>query len=116
MVVDVLARAAEGYAKGSYFVVVDGIIGPWFLEPFKALTVPLHYIVLRPLLDVAIRRCRERGGDTLTEPVPITALYQQHFSLGELDRHVLQTEGHSPQDTLNEVIRTMHSGAFRLLP
>jgi DNA polymerase III delta prime subunit len=115
VVVDVLARAAEGYAKGGYFVVVDGIIGPWFLEPFKALTVPLHYIVLRPLLDVAIRRCRERGGDTLTDPVPITALYQQLSSLGELDRHVLRTERHSPQDTLNEVIRAVHSGTFRLL-
>lgn len=115
VVVDVLAKAAEGYAKGGYFVVVDGIIGPWFLEPFKALTVPLHYIVLRPLLDVAIRRCRERGGDTLTDPVPITALYQQLSSLGELDQHVLRTEGHSPQDTLNEVIRAVHSGAFRLL-
>lgn len=115
VVVDVLAKAAEGYAKGGYFVVVDGIIGPWFLEPFKALTVPLHYIVLRPLLDVAIQRCRERGGDTLTDSAPITALYQQLSSLGELDRHVLRTEGHSPQDTLNEVIRAVHSGTFRLL-
>jgi hypothetical protein len=43
VVADILARAAEGYAKGGYFVVVDGIIGPWFLEPFKALAVPLHY-------------------------------------------------------------------------
>ena len=115
VVVQVLAKAAEGYAKGGYFVVVDGIIGPWFLEPFRALTVPLHYIVLRPPLDVAIQRCRQRGGDTLTDPVPITALYQQLSSLGELDRHVLRTEGHSRQDTLNEVISAVHSGAFRLL-
>jgi adenylylsulfate kinase-like enzyme len=43
VVADILARAAEGYAKGGYFVVVDGIIGPWFLELFKALAVPLHY-------------------------------------------------------------------------
>jgi len=115
VVVEVLAKAAEGYVRGGYFVVVDGIIGPWFLEPFKALTVPLHYIVLRPVLDVSIRRCRERGGDTLTDPMPITALYQQLSSLGELERHVLRTKGHSPQDTLNEVTRAVYSGAFRLL-
>jgi adenylate kinase family enzyme len=116
VVVEVLAKAAEGYAKGGYFVVVDGIIGPWFLEPFKVLNAPLHYIVLRPPLDVAIQRCRERGGDTLTDPVPITALHQQLSSLGELDRHVLRTEGHNRQDTLSEVIRALHSGTFHLSP
>ncbi len=114
-VIDILAKAAKGYAKGGYFVVVDGIIGPWFLEPFKALSVPLHYIVLRPQLDVAIRRCRERGGDTLTDPAPITVLYQQFSSLGELDRHALRTQGHSPQDTVHEVARAVHNGTFRLL-
>lgn len=93
VVVDVLAKAAQGYANGGYFVVVDGIVGPWFLQPFKLLAVPLHYIVLRPPLDVAIQRCRERGGDTLTDPDAITALYQQLSSLGELERHVLAIAG-----------------------
>ncbi|WP_414476493.1 ATP-binding protein [Microvirga sp. M2] len=115
VVIDVLAKAAERYAKGGYFVVLDGIIGPWFLEPFNTLSVPLHYVVLRPPLDVAIRRCRERGGTTLTDPVPITALYQQLSCLGELERHVLRTDGHSPQDTLSEVINAVHSGALRLV-
>jgi hypothetical protein len=115
VVVDVLAKAAEGYADGGYFVVVDGIIGPWFLEPFRALAVRLHYILLRPPLDVTIRRCRERGGETLTDPKTITALYQQLSSLGELERHVLQTDGHSPQETLSEVIEPLHRGAFRLI-
>lgn len=114
VVVDVLAKAAEGYAGGGYFVVVDGIIGPWFLQPFKALTVPLHYIVLRPPLDIAIKRCRERGGNTLSAPEPITALYQQLSSLGELERHVLRTTGHTPQETLSAVIGALRSGAFRL--
>lgn len=115
VVIDVLAQAAERYAKGGYFVVLDGIIGPWFLEPFKTLTVPLHYVVLRPPLDVAIQRCRERGGNTLSDPVPITALYQQLSCLGGLERHVLRTDGHSRHDTLNEVINAVDSRAFRLM-
>jgi hypothetical protein len=114
VVVGILANAAEGYANGGYFVVVDGIIGPWFLPPFKALSVTLHYIVLRPSLDVAIRRCRERGGDTLANPEAITALYQQLSSLEELERHVLRTDGQTADETLREVIRAVHSGAFRL--
>lgn len=114
VVMGVLARVAEGYADGSYFVVVDGIIGPWFLQPFRALAVPLHYVVLRPPLDVAIQRCQERGGDTLTDPGPITALHQQLSSLGELERHALPTEGYSPQETLGAVIDAVRSGAYRL--
>lgn len=114
VVIDVLAKAAEKYAAGGFFVVVDGIVGPWFLQPFTAMAVPFHYIVLRPALDVAIRRCRERGGETLTDPEAITALYQQLSSLGELERHALRTEGHSRQDTLGKVIGAVLGGAFRL--
>lgn len=47
----VIAQAAGGYAQGGYFVVVDGIVGPWFIHPFRGLGLPLHYIVLRPALD-----------------------------------------------------------------
>ncbi|WP_011580112.1 MULTISPECIES: ATP-binding protein [Chelativorans] len=116
VVVDVLARVAEGYARGGYFVVLDGIIGPWFLEPFKGLDVPLHYAVLRPPLETAIRRCRDRGGETLTDPEAITALHQQFSSLGELERHVLSTAGLDREQMLEEVIAALQRGAFRLSP
>ncbi|WP_211551958.1 hypothetical protein [Magnetospirillum sulfuroxidans] len=112
---DVLASVAEGYAKGGYFVVVDGIIGPWFLQPFKAVAAPLHYVVLRPPLDVAILRCQERGGDTLTDPEPITALHQQFSSLEQLERHVLPTDGQARHETLGMVIEAVGSGKFRLV-
>ena len=114
IVIDILARAAEGYANGGYFVIVDGIVGPWFLAPFRALSVPLHYIVLRPPLDVAIARCRERGGDTLSDPEPITALHRQLSDLGELQRHMLPTDGLAPRETLRAVIEAVQGGAFRL--
>jgi cytidylate kinase len=114
VVIDVLAKAAERYAHGGYFVILDGVVGPWFLHPFKALTVPLHYIVLRPALEAAVRRCIERGGDTLSDPEPVTALYKQFSALGELERHVIRTDGHTPDVTLSAVIAVVQSGAFRL--
>ena len=116
VVMAVLAKVAEGYARGGYCVVVDGIIGPWFLAPFRTLSVPLHYIVLRPELEVAIERCRLRGGDTLSDPGPITALHQQLSALGELERHALITPEQSPAATLNAVMGAALSGAFRLFP
>jgi DNA polymerase III delta prime subunit len=114
VVVDALTKTAAAYANGGYFVVVDGIVGPWFLEPFTKIPAPLHYVVLRPPLDIAIRRCQERGGDTLTDPGPITDLHQQLSSLGPLEGHVLSTDGHSREETLRAVIKAVRSGSFRL--
>ncbi|QND13552.1 AAA family ATPase [Rhizobium leguminosarum bv. trifolii] len=114
VVVDVLTKAAAGYAGGGYFVVVDGIVGPWFLEPFRKIAAPLHYVVLRPPLDVAIRRCRERGVDTLTDPGPIAELHRQFSSLGAFERHVLSTDGQDRKETLGAVIEAVQSGSFRL--
>jgi hypothetical protein len=114
VVMNVVASVAEGYARGGYFVVLDGIIGPWFLQPFKALDLPLHYVVLRPPLDVAILRCQDRGGDTLTDPEPIAALHRQFSSLEGLEHHVLPTGRQTRTETLDAVIEALGSGKFRL--
>ncbi|MPR10142.1 AAA family ATPase [Microvirga tunisiensis] len=113
-VIEVLAGAAARYAEGGYFVIVDGVIGPWFLDPFRDLGVVLHYIVLRPDLEEAIRRCSERGGDTLSDPVPISALHQQFADLGALERHSLSVSGLSVDETCDAIGRSLASGRFRL--
>ena len=114
VVMRVLAQAAEGYAEGNYFVVVDGIVGPWFLHSFRESRRTIHYVVLRPPLDQAIERCRARGGDTLADPGAIGALHEQFSALGELEKHVIDTTGQSPDDTLVEVRSALASGRFRL--
>ncbi len=48
VVMQALADTASAYARGGYLTILDGIVGPWFLAPFRALTVPVHYVVLRP--------------------------------------------------------------------
>lgn len=114
VVIAALARTAQAYAEGGYFVVVDGIIGPWFLKPFQALNVPLHYVVLQPALEEAIARCGARGGDTLSDPQTITALYGQLAALGDFERHALNTRELNRQDTFSAVIKAVGEGAFRL--
>jgi dephospho-CoA kinase len=114
VIMRVLAGAAAGYADGNYFVVVDGIVGPWFLHAFGSVSRPMHYIVLRPPLALAIERCRARGGDTLSDAGAISALHQRFSTLGELEKHVVDTTGHGPADTLSEVRSALASGEFRL--
>ena len=115
VVMDALCRTVSAYAEGGYFVILDGIIGPWFLSAFEGLIVPVHYIVLRPPLDTAIARCQQRGGDTLTDPAPITALHRQFQSLGALESHVLAiTDSDRPGDLVERVVAMISSDQFRL--
>ena len=60
LVMRVVAEAAVGYAEGGFDVVVDGIVGPWFIGVFRTLTaehdLALHYFVVRPDESVAFDR------------------------------------------------------------
>jgi len=114
VVMEALSKAAESYAAGGYFVIVDGIIGPWFLPPFRKIRVPLHYIVLRPKLEDALRRCRERGGNALSDPGPITALHEQFADLGPLAGHGLSTGGRTRNEVRDAVLSAVRDGAYRL--
>jgi predicted kinase len=115
VVMEALAAAALSYARGGYFVVVDGIIGPWFLAPFRRDGTAVHYVVLQPPLEEAIRRCRARGGDTLTDPHVIAALHGQLADLGELRDHALPTAGLDVGGIVEAAVQAIGSGRFRLL-
>ncbi len=58
-VIEALGAAAGAYARGGYVVVVDGIVGPWFLDRFRGtFDAPVHYIVVRPSREAAFARDR----------------------------------------------------------
>ena len=114
MIMEIAAGVAARYAQSGYFVALDGVIGPWSLPPYRALTVPTHYIVLRPEVAEAVARCLARGGDSLTDPVVVADLYRQFAELGEHGRHLLPTAGLDRPQVLASVVRALESDAFRL--
>ena len=75
---------------------------------------PIHYVVLRLPLELAIERCRARGVDTLADPAAIGALHERFSALGELEKHVLDTSGQIPEDTLEAVGSALARRSFRL--
>lgn len=109
VVVDVLGAAAAGYAGGGYQVVVEGIVGPWFLDRFLATLRPadveVHYVVLRPTEDVALSRATGRHGADLTDPEPVRHMYREFSTrLGHYERCVIDSSHHSPERTAQEVV------------
>lgn len=119
VVVGVVARAAAGYAAGGYRVVVDGVVGPWFVDAFRAPArdagVALHYVVLRPDEATTLARGTKRGGaDRLTDPGPIRALHAQFRDLGPYERHGLDTSRLTADDTAAAVMAALAAGRLRL--
>jgi predicted kinase len=114
MISQIAAGVAGKYAQHGYFVVLDGVVRPWWLDAFAGLGQPIHYIVLRTSADEAIARCSARGGDSLTDPVVVADLHAQFADLGALEHHVLPVDGMGRDETLAAVIAALDSDAYRL--
>ncbi|MFZ4508203.1 MAG: AAA family ATPase [Fimbriimonas sp.] len=114
VIMNALSHVAEEFALGRYLVILEGIIGPWFLDRFRSLKVPVHYVVLRPPLDLAISRCLQRGGDSLSDPDPIKFLHEQFSNLGEFENHVIPVGHQSPSDMVQLISQLLTSGSYRL--
>lgn len=118
VVIAAIVQTVATFARGGYDVVVDGIIGPWFLEPFRSLTerdaLVLSYVVLRPDLATTVARATQRAGHELKDVEAITGLHAAFHGLGALESHTLDTAGLDAEETAAEVRRLVAEGAFRL--
>jgi cytidylate kinase len=119
VVVEAIVRTVSTFAEGGYDVVVDGIVGPWFLPSFRPLSgrdrLTVSYVVLRPDLGTTLARARERAGkDELKDVDAITGLHQAFAHLGDLERHAIDTKDLNAVQTTAEVRRLLASGSHRL--
>jgi cytidylate kinase len=118
VVVDAIVAAVTTFARGGYDVVVDGIVGPWFLPPFRAAAerdrLTMSYVVLRPDLETTLSRARERVGDELKDLAAITGLHAAFTRLDELEGHAIDTGDLDAEQTAAEVRRVLASGDYRL--
>ena len=118
VVIDVISSAALGYALGGYAVVVDGIVGPWFLERFVGplidKQVSVRYVVLRPDAATALGRATARGTGALTDTDPVQKMYDEFSDLGPYEANVLDSTGMSPEGTVAAVLDGLAYDRFGL--
>jgi len=115
-----IAAAAVAYALGGYLTIIDGIVGPWFLQPFRdaamAARIELHYAVLRPTsADAAFARVLRRGTHGLKAEGPVRDLFRQFADLGAFERHVMTSGDEDAQATAQRLKDCFSRGQFRLL-
>ncbi|MFI8505094.1 AAA family ATPase [Streptomyces sp. NPDC085524] len=120
VVLRVLVSAAFGYAGGGYHVVYDGVVGPWFIDLFRAAAeehaVPLNYVVLRPDQDTTMERATGRTGDALTDPEPIRSMHARFRDMGAYEANVLDSSSLTAGVTAASILQSLARGAYLLGP
>jgi len=115
VVMRALARSARAFAEGGYHVVLDGVIGPWFLPTLRGELSggpTVSYLVLRAPETEALRRVRERQGPGASARV--RHMVSAFSELGTFQSHALDTAGRTVEEVLSLTRQGLADGRFRL--
>lgn len=100
-------------------MIVDGIIGPWFLEPWLNIVregYEVHYIVLRANKAETMKRAIERSKlDRETNIELVEAMWEQFDNLGVYEKNILDTTLLSVEDTVFTIKKKVANKATLLL-
>ena len=114
-VVEAIGAATRAYAAGGYEVLVDGIVGPWFLARFQRAAAcddgDLAYVVIRPARDVAMSRALGRAGaDDLVDPEPVRAMFDAFEHLGAFESNVIDSSALDVAATVEAILAAAAAG------
>lgn len=104
IVIEAFLEAAKRYVRGGYDVIVDGIIGPWFLEPWLKTVqdgYEVHYIILRASKEETMKRAVERSKlDRNLNIELVETMWEQFNNLGIYESNVIDTTNYQIKDTV----------------
>jgi predicted kinase len=109
------AAIADRFAAGGYDVVVDGVLGMWGLDPWRALARPVSYAVLLPDAGTARQRAADRGEHPLKDLDVVDQMHAAFVAhLEGYEHHVIDSTGRDPAQTADEVCRRVDAGELVL--
>ena len=103
-----IGREARAAASDGRSVVVDGLIGPWFIEDLlRATGTRVAYLILRPDRQTIMRRALDRDAQHLTDPAVVTHMYDAFRDLGEYEGFVVDTTSMTIDETAATIGRRL---------
>ena len=118
VVIEAFLETAKRFVRGGYDVYVDGIVGPWFLEPWIGAAregYKVHYIVLRASKEITLRRAVERSKlDLETNTELVEVMWDQFCNLGKYEANVIDTTEQTVSETIESIKAHLKSGQNRI--
>ncbi len=119
VVIGVIVEAALGYARGGYDVIIDGIVGPWFLEPFRKAAsgheAEFSYVILRPSEGETMQRAVSRDqAQALKDKDAITGMWKAFEDVRGYEAHVVDSTEADAEETAALVRAGLALGRFKL--
>lgn len=107
IVIEALLEAAKRFVCGGYDVIVDGIVGPWFLAPWIKTAqdgCEIHYIILRADKEETIKRATGRSKlDRDTNIELVETMWDQFNHLGRYEANIINTTDCSIEETVARI-------------
>lgn len=120
IVIEAFLEATKTFAKNGYDVIVDGIIGPWFLDPWIQAAengFDVHYIILRASKEETLTRGRNRNKlDEAANLELIQTMWDQFNQLGKFEAHVLDTTTQTIEESLEQIRGCIQDHSMRFNP
>lgn len=118
-VIEAVAASAKSFAVKGYEVYVDGVIGPWFIEPWIGIAkngIDVRYVVLRPEEKVTIARAteREQKEDFPLNREVVSEVWQAFADLGAYEPHAVDTTGQTVEESVERIQTMLQKGSFQL--
>ena len=107
IVIEAFLEAAKRYVRGGYDVVIDGIIGPWFLEPWLNIVregYEVYYIILRASKEETMKRAIERSKLVKRTNIELVeTMWEQFCNTGIYEQNVIDTTSLSISETVSMI-------------
>jgi hypothetical protein len=110
-----LGAAAGAFLESGYAVLLDGIVGPWFLDTLREALPPgwpIDYAVMDVALEDALRRVRARDGAGASAVVE--RMHAAFRDLGDLAAHRIDPADASPEQIADRLGALLAAGRLRL--
>lgn len=116
---EAMAASAAVCARGGYHVFIDGVVGPWFVQPWiaaaRAQTLDLRYVVLLPGQDAAVSRATTRTApDSMTDASVVRQMWEAFQAASPPPDHVVDNSNQTPDQTVTEIHERISLGHFAL--
>lgn len=104
IVIEAFLEATKCFARYGYDVIVDGIIGPWFITPWlKAIQegYEVHYFILRTSFEETMNRAIGREKLNMkTNRELVQIMWKQFTDLDTYEAYVIDTTNYTIEETV----------------